>query len=391
MKILMTLESDFPPDTRVENEIQALQFNGHELHIICRGSKGQPKEEKFNGCYIHRVYQSKLIYYSSVVSLRFPLYFNFWKRKISDLLKNYHFDVVHIHDLPLIKPISELGIIYPFRIVLDLHENWPELLKMSLHTKTLPGRILCSIKQWKEYERKYIGKADRIIVVIEEAKKRIAEISLKPDKIYVVSNTLNLADIKDKIHSESRYGQKTVLIYEGGITFHRGLQIVIEAIKLLKGQLSNFEFWIIGSGSYYYTLKKKALEAGVNEFIRFYGSVSQREVYELLARADFAVIPHLKSPHTDSTIPHKLFHYMYAGLPVISSNCIPLERIINETGCGVTYPYDQPESLSRIISQIMEEKDAFKSKYSNAIHWITNKYNWENDSRNLLSLYKSLV
>lgn len=391
----MTLESDFPPDTRVENEIETLQSNNHEVHIICFGKDNQPDYEEFSGFFIHRVYPSKLIHYSSVASLRFPLYFNYWKKCISKLLENHQFDVIHINDLPLIKPIYELSKIYHFRIVLDLHENWPELLNVSLHTKTLFGRILCSIKQWREYEKKYIDKADRIIVVVEEAKRRIADIIPETDKVYVVSNTINLADTNYAIHSDARsdtsLDRKTILIYEGGITYHRGLQNVMDALAILKGKLSDFEFWVIGSGSYCDPLKKKVSETGINEFVRFYGRKSQKEVYELLAMADFAIIPHLKSPHTDNTIPHKLFHYMNAGLPVISSNCVPLARIINETGCGVTYPYDDPESLSKILSRIIGGDRVLTSTSSNANHWIKEKYNWKYDSEILLSLYKNLA
>jgi len=44
MKILMILESEFPPDVRVENEIVALTEAGHEVHLACSTRKNDRKK-----------------------------------------------------------------------------------------------------------------------------------------------------------------------------------------------------------------------------------------------------------------------------------------------------------------------------------------------------------
>jgi len=390
MKILMVLESEFPPDIRVENEIIALTNAGHKVELACSTMSRKPAREEYRGAIIHRRTITSFIHKSSVGCLKFPFYFNFWRRFIRTLCNVEKYDVIHIHDLQLSKVGIEFKKAFGLKLVIDLHENWPELLNISPHTKTLPGRLLCSISQWKSFEKNFLKEADKVIVVVDEAKERLIKLGLDSDNIYVVSNTINLEDAGEKIYSGNKPDQKTILVYEGGITFHRGLHIVLTAIKSLKEKLTDFEFWIIGTGSYHNTLLKKVNMAGLGDIVKFYGKVSQKTVFELLGMSDFAIIPHLKSPHTDSTIPHKLFHYIYAGLPVISSACIPLERIINETGCGVTYNNDDPGDLSDIILQIIENKSKFISKYSDSKSWVTTKYNWSSDSRNLNALYKTL-
>ncbi len=42
MKILMVLDHEFPPDVRVENEIEALLEADHQVHIACYTMKKQP-------------------------------------------------------------------------------------------------------------------------------------------------------------------------------------------------------------------------------------------------------------------------------------------------------------------------------------------------------------
>ena len=46
MKILMILETEFPPDVRVENEMLALSEAGHEVHLACFTHKNRPEKRE---------------------------------------------------------------------------------------------------------------------------------------------------------------------------------------------------------------------------------------------------------------------------------------------------------------------------------------------------------
>jgi glycosyltransferase involved in cell wall biosynthesis len=388
MKILMLLESEFPHDVRVENEINALTKAGHEIHLACFTKKGRPEKDRFGDAVIHRRSVSPFIYRSSVASLKFPFYFNFWRKYLLNLLSGERFDAIHVHDLPLSRIGTEIKEMYDIPLVIDLHENWPDLLSISPHTRTILGRFLCSIKQWKSYEKKYLQYADRIIVVVSEAGERLMEFSVPEHKIVVVSNTMNISEFRRKEGSAKNEQGKKILIYEGGITFHRGIQYVLRALEKIRHAAADIEFRIVGTGKYEKNLRTLSSKLGLNEMVRFYGWQSQEKVYDLLGEADLAVIPHIKSSHTDTTIPHKLFHYMYAGIPILSSNCAPLERIINETSSGYVYQYDNVDELADKIKSLLISGSL--SKQVNGREWVISKYNWDSDKRRLLDLYDRL-
>ncbi len=101
------------------------------------------------------------------------------------------FDVIHIHDLPL--SIVGIGLKekYGISLVIDLHENWPALMKNAAHTQTLAGRLLSSNRQWTEYEKKVLPRADMVITIIEEARDRVIGLGVDRGKITMVSNTVN--------------------------------------------------------------------------------------------------------------------------------------------------------------------------------------------------------
>lgn len=380
MRILMVLDREFPPDIRVENEIKALLGAGHEIHLACFTRKNKPAIETAGQYTIHRKPISNLGYKSGLASLTLPFYFNFWHRFIADLLQQIHPDVIHVHDLPLVEVALNLRKNNPF-VIADLHENWPAFVAISQHTNTVAGKILSPLFLWRKYERMVLPKTDAILVVVEEARDRLVNMGLPPNRIEIVSNTISMDE--SLLPATVDKHPSTVLYYAGGINHHRGLQHVISAMHLSTNK--NLIFNILGEGSYRKVLEKLVDRYQLQNQVFFHGFQPFKTVMERLAEADFALIPHLKSEHTDSTIPHKLFQYMYAGKPVIASDCLPLKRIINSTGSGIVYPSFHPAELARIFDRLNEldySEMARKGKQA-----VIDYYNWHNDSKRLVSRY----
>jgi glycosyltransferase involved in cell wall biosynthesis len=389
MRVLMVLESEFPPDLRVENEMLALTGSGFEVHLACSAKRNQPEKELFGKAVIHRKKMSQFIYKSSVGCLRFPFYFNFWRKHILNLLKKDKYDAIHVHDLPLSKLGVEVKKKYKIPLVIDLHENWPGLLKYAPHAQTIIGRLVSSNEQWTQYEKDMLQKADLVLTVVEEARDRIASLGIGNEKLCIVSNTLNTDTIQS--HDRKRADNDFVLFYGGGLNRHRGLQIVLNAIKILKDRNIKIRLEIAGSGSYKGTLEKQALKLGISPIVTFHGQKPLNDMLELLAEADAAIIPHLRTDNNDATIPHKLFQYMYQKKTIISSDCPPLKRIINETGSGFTYQSDSPEELADLIERIFTDETLLESAGRNGNKAVIEKYNWKVDKQRLLESYNQLT
>ena len=387
MKILMVLDHEFPPDIRVENEIQTLISAGNEVHIACLTFVGKPAFEIIDNYSIHRKPISKLLHKTSVGALKFPFYFNFWRQFLNEILKKEKFDAIHAHDLPMAQPSYEMAKKYDLKFVLDLHENWPALLRVATHTQSFLGKILSNNKQWEAYELKYCKLADNVIVVVEEAKARLSSLGIESDKIKLVSNTLNINDFKVP---ESKPDNNYIsILYAGGINKHRGLQTVIRGLKYVKNTDKKLRLWILGAGSYVQDLKRIAQEEGVSDTVYFEGWKKYEEMQTYFGKSNVCLIPHIKSDHTDSTIPHKIFQYMYAGKPMLVSNCDPLKRIVEETNSGEVFEFDSPENFASNLEKLIQNTEYFSQEFvAKSQDLVLNNYNWELDSKVLKSLYK---
>jgi len=388
MKILMVLDHEFPPDIRVENEMETLANAGHEVHLACYTMQNRPSFEEIHSVKIHRKPISLFLYKSSVGALKFPFYFNFWRNFLKGLFHSEQFDAIHIHDLPLAKVGLEFSKKFAIPCTLDLHENWPALLKISMHTKAPLGRLLSSNTQWEKYEIKSCAEADKIIVVVEEAKKRLKQLGIDANKIEIVSNTLNFSHFK--IPTGSPDEKITTLLYAGGITRHRGLQHVIRGMKYFRNREKPVQLLILGNGSYLETLKQLAKEEGVSDLVRFPGWKNYQKMQYFIGKSDICLIPHLKSPHSDSTIPHKLFQYMYAGKPIVASDSNPIKRIVEESQSGLIYPFNNPEKFAKCVDQLMMQRDFYNRCAENGKKAVEEIYNWEKDSKVLQSIYSKI-
>lgn len=381
----MVLDHEYPPDIRVENEIETLIASGNEVHVACYTRINRKNIDSHKSATIHRKYIPNLIYKSSVACLKFPFYFNFWRSFLNKLLSKYNFDAIHIHDLPLAKVGYEFSLKYRIPFVLDLHENWPAMLRMATHTQSLVGKALSSNSQWESYERKYCEKASSVIVVVDEAKDRLIGAGINGDKIYVVSNTLNLNHfLSPKTTPNNKF---ITLMYAGGISKHRGLQYILEGMKYLTHLDKPVRFWILGTGSYIDELRKISIQYGVANQVSFKGWKNFEEMQSFFGKSDICLIPHVKSDHTDSTIPHKLFQYMYSGKPTIASNCLPIERILKSTQSGFVYTYNDAHHFANRVRQIAENTVLKNEMQQNGIDAVKERYNWKNDSKVLLKIY----
>ena len=389
MKILFILDHPFPPNVRVENEMKALTDAGNDVHVACVQKDGEPLMEKSSLGTIHRRPMSKFIYKTSVGVLKFPFYFNYWRRFVDDLFKEENFDAIHVCDLPLARIGYEAKCKYGVSFVLDLFENWPVLLQLSTHTNTFLGKMLSSYKQWVRYEKDMCGLADRVIVVVEEAKTRIEALGIPPEKVVVISNTLDLEEF-DVPQRKAFNTNEIKMLYVGGINYHRGIQYVIQAIAILKERSIPVHFDLVGGGSYLANIKNLIEELHVQDNVVVHGFKPFTQIQDLYESANVALIPHIKSGHTDNTIPNKIFQYMYAEIPMVVSNCDPLVRIVNETESGVSYRYDHPEELAEIVAKFYNQPELLNNYIKQGREAVIDKYNWKYDGEKLASLYANL-
>ena len=176
------------------------------------------------------------------------------------------------------------------------------------------------------YEKEVLPEADKVITIIEEARDRIINLGIDPGKVCMVSNTINFENLS--INTKTRNDDSFVIFYGGAINRHRGLQVVLDAIKINSGKNIEVKLWIVGDGSFRKSLEELSESLNISSRVKFFGHKPFNEMLNILAEADAAIIPHVRTDNNDASSPNKLYQYMYLDKPIIASDCTSLKRII---------------------------------------------------------------
>jgi len=397
LRIGMILDNEFSGDMRVENEVQALVNAGHEVFVFCLTYGSKPESENYHGASIIRIPISKFAKnkLNGLNNTIFNFYPGWWSKRVLNLVKEYPIDVLHVHDLWMMEAGIKISNKLNVPIVADLHENYVHALANYKWSTTFPGSVLVSQNKWKRKEKEWLKMASDIIVVIEEAKNRVEKIA--PDKhICVVANYVNIEDFKVSNPTEveelkMQYAGDYIVTYTGGMDLHRGLENVVRAIPSIIKSIVNFKLVLVGTGSNVQDLKDLASQLNVTEYVIFKGWQYPEDLPAYMSTSDACIIPHMKTAHTDNTIPHKLFHYMLMNQPVLVSDCEPLKRIVKETDCGFIFKQNSIEDIAEKIIAMSQSKSLSLEMADRGRQAVLSKYNWRQTAKNLTDLYQKYI
>lgn len=399
MKICMLVSSSFPPDSRVSKEIKTLQNEGHGIIILPLWKEGQKKTDEFHTAKIIRIELPKNFLHRAWNYLYFNLFFVKlpWKKGLRETINTHKIDAVHVHDLDLVKTALSLAKTHDIPLVVDLHENFPEAVRVWSGNNNLIEKILylpVPVWRWKKLERDCLKKADKIITVVEEGREHyVKDCGIPPEKIIVVMNTEDIDEFQPTNHDVPKQEGEFIISYTGlfGGT-HRGLDTAIQAMPKVIGEIPNAKLFLIGKGlpRYEKYLKELCAKLKIEDNVVFTGWIDFKNLPAYIAASDVCLVPHRRSGHTDTTIPHKIFQYMLMGKPVVSTDCKPLKRIVGEEKCGIVVEARNPDEMAKAIIELYKNPSKAQKMGEEGRNAVLEKYNWAKDSERLAKVYRGL-
>jgi glycosyltransferase involved in cell wall biosynthesis len=292
---------------------------------------------------------------------------------------------LHCHDLPYARSTLKAGRRTGTPVVLDFHENYPAALRLWQRRRI--DRLLFSGTRASRIERCVVRQADRVVVVVDEAKDRLVRLGADPARVVVFGNAEPASLVSP---SAPALPAHLHMVYVGGIAPHRGLETAIEAMPAVLAERPDAQLTIVGDGIGLDGLKTLASRLGLQGAVTFTGRLPKDDAMRYVEQATIGLVPHLRSPHTEATVPHKLFQYMAYGRPVLVSDCAPLARIVKETDAGAVFTAGDADSFAEAV--LAFASDPARLEAASAAGRIAARTMWsiEADSAGLLELYRTL-
>lgn len=392
MKIMMLLLSfDFPPDIRVEKEARALTSAGHQVTLVCENRQNRSTRETWNGIEIIRlpiqpVRWRKLNTAWLFITLRNQI----WEHHIGQLIQCERPDALHVHDLPFVGSALHLARRFNIPIVADMHENYPAYLRARRPTtQNYLEYLSFDPERFRRYEKHVLPQCDRVIAVIEEAAERLAQLGVAAERIFIVGNSEDVEHVPAESKALDLPSAELRIGYVGGVQELRGLQTAVAALPQILQQMPATQLLIVGDGLYRKVLEEQAQLLGVSHAVRMEGHQPFAKVHAYIEASDICIVPHLADELVNTTIPHKLFQYMYMNKPVVVSSAKPLKRIVEEYNAGKVFASGDPVAFATAVLQLREPA-VRQALGANGRRAVVERYNWQHDSRSLCQLYAEL-
>ncbi|NUQ92158.1 MAG: glycosyltransferase family 4 protein [Gemmatimonadaceae bacterium] len=394
LRVVYLRDDDYPWDVRVEKICRALTDAGHEVHIAARNREGRvPLRETLAEGVVHRMAPLPMAPRVVDRATSFPAFFNpRWIAHLDAVVREANADAIIVRDLPLAPTAIGVGGRRGVPVLLDMAENYPAMTRETWDA----GRhrpldfLLRNPKLVAAVERWVVPRLDAVLTVVEESAARVRALGAGGDRVHVVSNTPPRSHAQGIRPARSEDGTLE-LVYLGLLEIPRGVGDLLDAVALLRGRGVKARATIIGDGRDAELFRARARTLGLGEdAARFTGYVRRDEALHVVARADVGVVPHHASALWNSTIPNKLFDYMAAGLPVVTSSAIPAARIVRETGAGEVFAARDATSLVAAVERL-SSPDARATRGEAGRRAVLDRYNWERDGATLLDAVAATV
>jgi glycosyltransferase involved in cell wall biosynthesis len=179
-----------------------------------------------------------------------------------------------------------------------------------------------------------------------------------------------------------------LLLQSGGLNEQRGVEELVLSMQFLDG--NRFHLLIIGGGDIFCELQK--MIAG-NQLT---GKVT------LIPKVPFSILPHFtQQAHLGLSLekaavanhryclPNKLFEYLHAGVPVLTSRLVEMERIIEHYQVGTFIEDHLPEHIAGKISEIFDHPEQLARWKENTAR-VLEELNWENERKIIVNIFKQV-
>ncbi|MCX7792495.1 MAG: glycosyltransferase family 4 protein [Chloroflexaceae bacterium] len=230
------------------------------------------------------------------------------------------------------------------------------------------------LRRWAEWQCRA---ADRIVTPLHTTvptsipRDRIIELPWGAD----VERFAPVARQRRHVHSPPN------VVFLGSFRAWHGVTDVVRAGLRLLEQGHDLRFTLIGDGPE--RAAAVALAAPWAERFTFTGAVPYPRVPELLAAADVGVAPFTTAPHPALRAagffwsPLKVYEYMAAGLPVVTTAIPPLTEIIREGREGALFPEGDVEALAAAIARVLADPAATLAMGAAARARVEAHYSWQ--------------
>jgi glycosyltransferase involved in cell wall biosynthesis len=368
-KVIVSVINDLSTDQRVHKTCNTIHTLGYEVLLIGR------KQHKSQALLPRRykVKRMRLFFEKGM------LFYIEYQIRLFFYLLFHHADVLVANDLDTLLPNYLISKIKRRVLVYDTHELFCEV--PELQHRPLKRRIWKSIERFIFPRLKYVFTVNDSIAAIYRDEYNVPIRVVR--NVPLLSNQNNLIK-KSKQQLGIPENKKIILLQGAGINVNRGAEEAVEAMQYV----DNAVLLIIGGGDVIDLLKQLTAELNLSTKVLFIGKLPFQQLWQYTQHADLGLtLDKGTNLNYKYSLPNKLFDYIHAGVPVLSSELVEIKKIITTYDIGDCIDRHEPEHIAKKISTMLHEETILQVWKKNTKIAAEN-LNWEKEEHQLIAVYK---
>ena len=243
----------------------------------------------------------------------------------------------------------------------------------------------------RRVERSIIRSARRVIVVSEPLRREVNELGVPFDAIAKMPMAVNLDQFNPShdgsaVRKSHELEGRFIIGYVGTLSGWHGIKLLYDmARRMIELDAPPFAFLIVGGeGRKLEQHRLMAREKGLDDAIRFVGSVPHDDVPEHIRAMDAAIVPDT----TYWSSPAKLFEYQACGVPVLAPSYPAIHEVLDHGVEGFIYPAADTDKMAESALNLMRDPDACLRMGRAAHRRAERDHSWRTNGDKIIDLFR---
>ncbi len=373
-------------DPRVLRSAIALIEAGYAVTLIdIEGDATRPAREMLHGVLLQHIIMPGWFNYSKhfdpmfLVRAVLVLVQSFW------LLLQSHADIYHAHDVMTLPAGFSASLLRRKPLIFDSHE---------LPLYDLSARWIGLKTLFKHFLLYVIPRCSAVITVSQPIADEIRSRYGCRD-VTLVRNIPEYQEVKknDQLRQQLALGpQVRIALYQGALQPDRGLDAVVRAAKFLDPDIVVV---LMGRAMRDSQQQLESLieQEGVTQTVKILPAIPFSQLLQCTASADIGlvVLPPTYSFSIRMCLPNKLFEYMMAGLPILTSSLDAVVQIVEGYDVGRVVTDLTPQTIASAMNEMLADRNALARMSKNGLKATRTEFNWQIECEHLIKLYRAIL
>ncbi|VWX53198.1 TIGR04063 family PEP-CTERM/XrtA system glycosyltransferase [Novosphingobium sp. 9U] len=401
IRVLHVLDHSLPMHSGYTFRTRAILKAQQRLGIEVRGITGlrhtmpSAAAEEADGLLFHRTAGQA----SGMSGLREWREVGLFADAIERVVEDWRPDVIHAHS-PALCGQAALRVArrQDIPLVYEIRAFWEDAAVGNGVTKA--GSLRYQLT--RRLENFVVGHADAIVTICEGLRGDLMARGIAPERVTVVPNGVDLslfgappepdmALARELDLLDAQGNLRPVVGFIGSFYDYEGLDILIEAMKLLVRYHPEARLLLVGGGPCEEALRRQASESREAEAIRFVGRVPHDQVERYYALTDILAFPRKHSRLTDLVTPLKPLETMAQGKIVCASDVGGHRELIQDGVTGRLFAPDDAQACAGALASLLTHRGRWPVMRDAGRRHVEERHDWARNAARYQLVYQALL